>query len=87
MDERIEQFLRHFPPQTELLKMEPDKLGPFVLRFLKKEGHHSGMLNRHNFGVAVPNGPIGLRLMEAWVWLERDGFLAPKPGDPDNVFL
>jgi uncharacterized protein (TIGR02391 family) len=86
--ERLEQFLRNFPPEAELLEMEPDELGPFILRLLKKDGHHSGLLNRHNFGIALPNGPVGLRLMEAWVWLEKEGFLAPKPGDPGQwVFI
>ena len=43
--ERIDQFLRHFPPQSELMTMEPEELGPFLLRFLKKEGSGSGQLN------------------------------------------
>jgi uncharacterized protein (TIGR02391 family) len=88
MNEQTQQFLKHFPQEKELLEMEPDELAPFVLRFLKEEGNHAGMLNRHNFGIAVPNGPVGLRLMEAWMWLEREGFLAPKPGDPGQwVFI
>jgi len=37
-DERIQQFLRHFPPVDELKQIEPEELGPFVLNFLKKRG-------------------------------------------------
>ena len=79
-DERIQQFLRHFPPVDELKQMEPEELGPFVLNFLKKEGNSTGQLNRYNFSLSLPNGEIAERFVEAWGWLEHEGFLAAKPG-------
>jgi hypothetical protein len=76
-------MMENFPDQTTLLEMEPKDLGPFVLRFLMGP-NASGMLNSHNFGMIVPSGPVGERLMEAWMWLEREGLLAPKPRDIGN---
>lgn len=84
--ERIDLFMRHFPPQAELMEMEPEELGPFLLRFLKKEGGASGQLNKYNFSLSVPNGPIAEYFMEAWTWLEREGFVAPKPGDSTGMW-
>jgi len=50
----------------------------------------SGMLNRYNFtlpsGAAAPyphpyQERVSKAVTEAWVWLEREGLLAPRPGD------
>jgi uncharacterized protein (TIGR02391 family) len=83
--ERIEAFLRLFPPVAELQEMEPEELGPFVLNYLKKDG---AQLNRYNFSLSLPNGHIAERFMEAWGWLETEGFLAAKPGaQGDWVFI
>lgn len=62
--------------------MEPEELGPFILRYLRKPGATSN-LNRYNFGLSADRGggEVGRRLMEAWMWLEREGFLAPRPAD------
>jgi uncharacterized protein (TIGR02391 family) len=84
--ERIDQFLRHFPPQSELNTMEPEELGPFLLRFLKKEGSGSGQLNKFNFSQSLPSGPLAENFMEAWIWLEREGFVGPKPGDSTGMW-
>lgn len=54
------------------------------------------LLNRYNYGLphTVEQYPrdkqdaISRALMEAWVWLEREGLLAPRPGDTgDWVFV
>jgi uncharacterized protein (TIGR02391 family) len=66
--------------------MEPEELGPIVLRALRMPGNQS-LKNRYNFSLQF-SGAIAERYMEAWMWLERQGFVAPKPGDTGNwVFV
>jgi len=38
MNERTEQFMRFFPTTAELIQMEPEGLGPFVLRYMTQAG-------------------------------------------------
>ena len=85
------------PSPEDVLEMEPEELAPFLLRFLKTQPPHA--INRYNF--SLPNDPtlhekLGQqgyneylkRVMEAWAWLEREGFLAPLPGhDGDWMFV
>lgn len=70
--------MRHFPAQAELLDMEPEEFGPFILRFLKSNAH---ALNRFNFFQGVPGGQIVRQFAEGWAWLEREGFIAPVATD------
>jgi hypothetical protein len=72
-----EAFMKAFPPTDEIRQMEPEELGPFILRKLKTDG---SLQNRYNFFQCVPNDVANF-LMEGWVWLEREGFIAPKPSD------
>src|SRR5262245_43631961 len=72
-----EQFMQAFPPANEIRQMEPEELGPFILRKLDSEG---SLQNKHNFFLCVPD-EVATFLMEGWVWLEREGFIAPKPND------
>lgn len=81
MDDRQEQFMMSFPPVNELSQMEPEEIGPFILRKLKGDG---SLQNRYNFFLCVPN-EVATFLMESWVWLEREGFIAPKPNDQFNL--
>lgn len=85
------------PDPEVLLALEPEELAGVVLQYLNSlpEGDQSE-LNRCNFGLphTVQQYPSEYRdrlcfaLMEAWVWLEREGFLAPRPGSQgDWVFL
>lgn len=87
-------FWREAPPPEQLVQMEPEELAPFILRYLQKQ--QPGSINRYNFGLVsdhdfvqlVPNGQMQQRykecLMEAWMYLEREGFMAPQPGTQDN---
>lgn len=80
-----------------LLALEPEELAGIVLEYLNSlSPRDSGQLNRYNFSLphTVEGYPheyrdeISRALMEAWVWLEREGLLAPKPGsDGDWVFI
>ncbi|MFC1716560.1 TIGR02391 family protein [Candidatus Poribacteria bacterium] len=74
-----------FPPIETALELEPEELAPFVLQHL-----NTGIrINRHNY--TSGNSPEFIeyageqkeefpkRLMEAWIWLEREMFLVPRP--------
>jgi uncharacterized protein (TIGR02391 family) len=73
-------MMQHFPDEATLMEMEPEELAPFILRYLTRPDAQ-GMSNRYNFTQSVPGQALSERFMEAWMWLEREGFLAPKPGD------
>jgi uncharacterized protein (TIGR02391 family) len=74
-----------------LLELEPEELAGVVLQYLNSlDPSAGGTLHRYNFSInpSTVEGyageyhePIRRALMEAWVWLEREGLLAPKPGD------
>lgn len=79
-----------FPSIETVLNMEPEELAPFVLKHLKA----IGKINRYNYTLGN-NEEIRVyageylqefkeRLMEAFVWLEREMFLAPTPGQTDD---
>jgi uncharacterized protein (TIGR02391 family) len=77
------------PDPEALLALEPEELAGVVLEYLNSlHPSDSGQLNRYNFSLphTVQGYPseyrdaIGQALMEAWVWLEREGLIAPKPG-------
>lgn len=78
------------PDHEVLLALEPEELAGIVLEYLNSlSPRDSGQLNRYNFSLphTVEGYPheyrdeISQALMEAWVWLEREGLLAPQPGD------
>lgn len=81
------------PDGKLLLDMTPEELGPYVLEFLNNTANNA--LNRYNFGLQhyVSNYPQALQkriseaLIEAWMWLEREVFVAPQPGDDGNWYF
>jgi len=86
------------PDAESLLALAPEELAGIVLEVLNSlTPEHSGMLNRYNFtlpsGVGAPYPPqyqkrVAEAVTEAWVWLEREGLLAPRPGDQHSwVFV
>ena len=91
-------FLNRFPDQDILLALEPEELAGYLIEHLNSlmEGEKRH-LNRYNFTLA--NGLTGYpskdpeevvrAVTEAWMWLEREGFLAPRPGSAgsDSVFI
>lgn len=80
----------NLPPVDTILGMEPEELAPFLLKDL------SGQTNINRYNYTLPNGEIinsigvskeelvRMRLMEAWMWLEKELFVAPKPGATDD---
>ncbi len=82
------------PDPDSLLALEPEELAGVVLQYLASLPTTSGQLNRYNFSLpntlqGYPAGSherIGEALMESWVWLEREGFLArAEAGNPGGV--
>jgi uncharacterized protein (TIGR02391 family) len=78
MSDRVEQFMKNFPPEADMLQMSPEDLGMHLLKYMTR-GHAE--TNRFNFLQMVPGGQIAFRFMEAWGWLTRQGFLALAPND------
>jgi len=85
------------PDAKAILELEPEELAGYVLEYLNSLGSgEEGQLNCYNF--SLPSnlqdfGPehrdeIAKALMEAWIWLEREGLLAPRPGSQGEwVFI
>jgi len=65
-----------------LLSLEPEELSAFVLKDLTASESAGNSLNRHNYCLRFHNQPEGVQkaITESWMWLEREGCLAPKPG-------
>jgi uncharacterized protein (TIGR02391 family) len=84
------------PDPEQLLALEPEELAAVVLEVLNSLPEDSGQHNRRNFtggGQPTPypqpyQDRISRALTEAWVWLEREGLIAPRPGEQsDWVFV
>lgn len=78
-----------FPLPKESLKLEPQELAVFLLKYLcEAEKSSPGSLNRYNFTLESYLGryagerydEVAKAITEAWIWLEREGMIAPKPG-------
>ena len=67
-------------PDT-LLSLEPEELAAFVLKDLIASESAGNNLIRHNYCLNFQrqHEKIQKAIVEAWVWLEREGCLAPKP--------
>jgi uncharacterized protein (TIGR02391 family) len=82
-----------------LLALEPEELAGVVLQVLIscEEAGDRGHLHRNNFVNAeaancTPDADkqqeVSKALLEAWIWLEREGLIAPQPGQSaDWVFV
>jgi uncharacterized protein (TIGR02391 family) len=88
-----------FPPIEVALELEPEDLSVHLLECLcrfEEETSSSGMLNKYSFirddtfkGYCEPHqyDAIEKAVTEAWVWLEREGLIAPKPGDSTGMWI
>ena len=77
------------PDAKALLELEPEELAGVLMEHLNSlSTSEQRNLNRYNFSLnhtvqAYPQDQqeeLSQALMEAWVWLEREGLLVPKPG-------
>lgn len=78
--------IRDLLPDAEaLLALEPEELAGYLMEYLNAlPESERKRLNRYNFslrdhGYETNIEQISEALMEAWVWLERECLLAPKP--------
>lgn len=79
-------FKNIFPTIQTALDLEPEELASFVLKHLKQ----IGKINRYNYTLGTDPEIVEYagqrleefkkRLMEAFIWLEREMFIAPQPG-------
>ena len=83
-------FYKLVPDPEVVLTMEPEDLAGLVLQVLNSLAKkNSDRISRYNFNLlhTVRDYPhefkekIRRALMEGWVWLEREGLLAPIPGE------
>ena len=75
-----------------LLALEPEELAGFVLKELiaQEQARTTGAPNRYNFSLRFKSSgeDVQQAIMEAWIWLEREGCIAPKPEhQADWVFV
>ncbi len=76
------------PDPEALLTLEPEEVAGVVLEYLNTLSANGHNLNRYAFSLeqTVQGYPLDYHqrlreaLMEGWVWLEREGLLAPLPG-------
>ena len=76
------------PDPKALLDLEPEELAGVLMQHLNSlSPSEERQLNRYNFSLSAADGypkdereKVSCAMMEAWVWLEREGLLVPKPG-------
>lgn len=78
-----------FPDHDALPAPEPEEVAGDVIEFLNSnEESQPSLFNSHNFRLpgTVEGYPKGKKdeilkvLIEGWIWLEKEGLTAPKPG-------
>jgi uncharacterized protein (TIGR02391 family) len=83
------------PDPKGLLALEPEELAGVILEYLNSLAPDDGRLNRYNFSLPhtyqqyppESHRAIGRALMEAWVWLEREGLIAPDPNQSGGEWV
>lgn len=87
-------FHQLIPDVNALLALEPEELAGVVLQYLATAGTselHAGNFTLNSNVAGYPKNmwkEAQEALMEAWVWLEREGLLAPRPGGTGSwVFI
>lgn len=84
-------FSHHYPDVEAILGIEPEELGGVVLAYLTTADRSEMTPGNFASPHAVANYPPGRQqdarraLIEAWMWLQREGFLAIEP-DHNNWY-
>src|SRR5882672_10158906 len=77
------------PDPAVVLGLEPEELAGYLIEYLNSlPPFEQANLNRYNFSLdhtfqeypQPSRNDMAKAWMEAWMWLERDGMLIPKPG-------
>lgn len=90
-----------FPPPKALLELEPEEAGQYLLICLNALVKEKGQNKLNRFNITIHTNPdlveyagelkgeVSKVLSEAWMWLFREGFLAPIPNEQgiDWVFI
>lgn len=86
-----------FPPAETLLEMEPEELAVPLLEYLCRCENTGASGNLHLYNFTLPShidtystgnyDMIAKAITEAWVWLEREGLIAPRPGDSTGKWI
>jgi uncharacterized protein (TIGR02391 family) len=86
--------LKESVPEPEiLLALEPEELAGYLMEYLNSLSERDQeSLNRYNMvrSASLRDFPdkdreeISKALVEAWMWLEREGLLAPQPSQPSG---
>src|SRR3989344_7007073 len=83
----------YFPPIDILLELEPEEIGQYLLAYLNSlvKEKAQNKLNRYNITIgsnshlteyAGEHAPrVGKLISTAWIWLLREGILAPLPDE------
>jgi uncharacterized protein (TIGR02391 family) len=84
------------PDADAILALEPEELAGVLLEWLNRLSERDRE-NLHRGNYSLPHvveeypppkrEPLLRALMEAWVWLEREGLIVPKPGSSDWFVL
>jgi len=81
------------PDPEVVLALEPEELAGYLVEHLNSlPAYNQANLNRFNFGIAdsVQEYPQPARndvlraWLEAWMWLEHEGMIAPRPGQREE---
>ncbi len=86
-------FSQLIPQDTDLLALEPEELAGVLLEVFNSYPEGASVFHPNNFSIAPEvlqgypdrhGNDIRRALMEAWVWLEREGLLVPRVGDSNR---
>lgn len=81
-----------FPPPEEALQLPPEELAGFLLEYLKLLESEQRDISRYNVTMVASlqdyagksTDEMRRAVTAAWVWLEREGMIAPSPDSPDG---
>lgn len=91
--------MRDFPPPEALIELEPEEIGQYLLIHLNREMKARGQNKFHRYNETSGENPqvkqyasglsqqVSEVLSEAWMWLIREGFLAPLPNESHDEWV
>ena len=92
-------FSEYYPPANELPNLSPDDLARFLLVHLcdVSQDFSVSSIGRYNFlnsnevieysrGSEAGVDNVMKQLAEAWLWLEKEGLICPRPDQPQGDF-